>query len=453
MLDDNKLWSLEAEAAVLGAMIVGPECIPNVLGILPVDEKCFFRPEHQTIYAALIDLYLEVDKIDAVLLRDKLKSRNELGGIAGDEDKSVEYIGRIMQSVPSAANASYYAKIVKEKSDYRNLIASVEKMGGIIKEPMPLDEQVQKVQDIALGLETGGTDTNFFTLADNAIEVAERTGQQTLIPTGFAGIDRRIQGIAAGELMILAGRPAMGKSTLALDIALKMAKSGRAILFLTLEMTKEGLIERAIAKSGKVSMWRIRQGLEGVEVDQARRAASELSELDICFCESAITPERQHSFIKNRKQRGRADVVFVDYLQLMEAGCRTSNRTEAVTVISRKLKQMALQEGVAIVALSQLNRQVEGRTDHKPRLSDLRDSGSIEQDADYVLLLHREDYYAEQEYNQQNNLTEPFEPNGDAEVIIAKARNCSTGIARLVFFGSEIKFEDRAEYGGGSGDG
>ncbi len=207
----------------------------------------------------------------------------------------------------------------------------------------------------------------------------------------------------------------MGKSAIALQFALSMAKAGLSIVFFTLEMTHRALIERALKNE----------------------QASELKQLDVVLHENGQKPEEQIAFIKSRKQTHKVDAVFVDYLQLMSAGRRNENRVQEITTISRKLKLAAVSEGIPIIALSQLNRQVESRDKHRPRLSDLRESGAIEQDADVVMLLHREDYYRR---NEDPNAAQ----DGKTELIIAKNRRGCTGIANLVFLDETVKFGDRS---------
>lgn len=405
----DKLWSIEAEAGVLGSMILDSACIGEILPIL--DGDSFFKPEHQTIYNALITLYVGNCPIDAIALRTELKATNQLETVGG-----VEYIKKILDSVPSSANAKYYAGVVRDRQKYRDLISAVERMKKVFDEPLGVDEQIQEIQNVALGFEKSKPSIEYFTLAEHVEKIAAGSQEQkAVIKTGFRNIDNIIGGVAAGELIIIAGRPSMGKSALALQFALGMARDGLSILFFTLEMTHRALIERALKNE----------------------QASELKQLDVVLHESGKTPEKQIAFIKTRKQTHKVDVVFVDYLQLMSAGRKSENRVQEITTISRKLKLAAVSEGVPIIALSQLNRQVESRDKHRPRLSDLRESGAIEQDADVVLLLNREDYYR---HNEDPNAPQ----DGNTELIIAKNRRGPTGIAQLVFLDEYVQFGDKA---------
>lgn len=427
----EKLWSVEAEAAVLGSMIIDSDCIANVLPILPT-EDAFYKEEHRLIYTALLRLYTKKQPIDAIALRTGLKATNELDAAGG-----VEYIAKILESVPSSANALYYAGVVRDRQRYRDLITTAEQIRAVPDEPLGVDEAIQKIQDIALAMETGKTDTEFFTLADHAAKVAEaiKENQETVL-TGFRNIDRLIQGIAPGEVCIIAGRPSMGKSALALGIALNIAKAGKSVLFFTLEMTHQALIQRAIISTGKVTVSRMSEGLTDYEFGRAKESAAELERLNLVLHEGGTTPEKQIAFIRTRKKLHKVDVVFVDYLQLMNAGRKTENRVQEISTISRKLKLAAIQEQVPIIALSQLNRQVEARVNHRPKLSDLRESGALEQDADIVLLLHREDYYRRSEKPDTTDV------DGNAELIVAKNRRGPTGIAELKFLEESVTFGD-----------
>ncbi|HUW19445.1 MAG TPA: replicative DNA helicase [Sedimentisphaerales bacterium] len=435
MLDADKLWSIAAEAGVLGSMIVGPECCGEVITILP-DEAAFFKAEHQRIYIALQRLFLAGVAIDAVMLRDELG--DDLECIGG-----VQYIASLMDSVPSAANAVYYAKIVKEKQRYRQLINAIENIKKVPDGTANIDEQVQKLQDIALGLTIESPERKDVAICEVATQVAtDMQDNCHLIPTGFRNIDRIIHGVAPGELILVAGRPSMGKSGLVLEFALRMAKAGKSVVFFTLEMSYQSLIERALCNLADVDMEVIKSGnAPQPELDKLYQTALGLKNLDLRIYEGVATPEAQLAYIKTRKKIGKVDAVFVDYLQVMSSGNKAESRYQEITAISRKLKLAAMQEHVPIIAASQLNRAVEGRTSHRPRMSDLRESGSLEQDADIVMLLHREDYYRRSEDPEAKC-------DGAAELIIAKNRRGPTGIAKLIFLDNRVAFGDLNETAG-----
>jgi len=437
LLDSDKLWSKEGEAATLASMMLERDCIPGVLAVVQADD--FYLPENKPIFTALVELYGANAPTDAVALRTELKKMNELERIGG-----VEYIARILDSVPSAASAGYYAGVVRDRRQYRDLLQGIERMGKVLDEPLTVSEQVQAIQDIALSLEAEKAETEFFELSEHATAVVgAMPDHQDVIPTGFRNIDRIIGGLCPGELAVIAGRPSMGKSGVALDIALNMARAGKSIVFFSLEMGHKALIERAACSLARVNGAALKSGAIPPQREFAKvcEAAFALEKVDIVFHEGGMTPAAQLAFIRARKKSRGVDVVFVDYLQLMSGGHRNENRVQEVSEISLKLKRLAMQEHVPVIALSQLNRQVENREHHRPRLSDLRDSGSIEQDGDIVILLHREDYYRRIERPDADG----DDLDGRAEAIIAKNRRGPTGIAGLVFLEEFASFGDLAE--------
>lgn len=410
MIEIDKLWSIEAEAGVLGSMIIEPKCIGDIIPI--IDEKSFYKPEHQIIYNCLVTLFITNLPVDAIALRTELKCLNKLDEIGG-----VDYIRKILDSVPSAANALYYAGVVKDRQRYRNLIQAVDDITKIQNEPLTVDEQIQQIQELVLSLEQGKPEREYFTFAQDVEKIAnELEDDNTFIKTGLRNIDYIINGFCPGELIVLAARPQMGKSALGCQFAINMAKTELSIIYFTLEMTCKGLIERALRQ----------------------HTISELKEMDIIIHERADTPEKIIAFIRTMKQSHKVDAVFIDYLQLMNSGAKNDNRVQEISTISRKLKLAAIQENIPIIAMSQLNRQVENRDKHRPRLSDLRESGSIEQDADMVMLIHREDVYRRQDNpNAQQD--------GSTEIIVAKNRRGQTGIAELVFLDSKVTFGDKTK--------
>lgn len=430
-LDTDKLYSLEAEAGVIGSMIIDKNCIAKILPKLPRSEA-FFLPEHQIIYDALVKLYISNVPIDAISLRTELKELGKLEEIGG-----VEYIAKLMDSVPSSANVIYYAGIVRAKEKERSVRSAVYEIADIPDEPGSVDEMIQKIQDIALELEPTKSGPDFVEIRKEATKVAGdmRDSRDGAIPTGFEDLDRLIHGFCPGEFVIIAGRPSMGKSALALGMSLQISKAGTPVFFSSLEMTERALIERAICGLACVDMTKVKSG-EANESDweDIYRQGFELQNLDVILSKVASTPEQLAGLIHRLKQTHNIGIAFVDYIQLMTTGQRSESRQQEITTISRKLKAIALRENIPLVALSQLNRQVDSREDHRPRMSDLRESGSLEQDADLILFVYRDDYYRKDDPG--------FKPSGMAEIIVSKNRRGPVGKANLVFVHDYVKFSD-----------
>lgn len=432
-IDPERRYSLKAEAGILGSMMLDSKCIAPVLSLLPQSD-CFAIPVHRIIYDAILRLYFKNVPIDAVTLMDELETRGKLEEVGG-----VEYIAEILQSVPHAENAKYYATKVKEKKRYRDVINAVRDMGTALSEPGPIDELVGQVQDIALELELN-TKADYVELKDVVTKIATdmQDNKGEVVQTSFVDLDRLIQGFYPGEFVILAGRPSMGKTALALDMSLSIAKAGTSVFFASLEMPERTLIERALCGRACVDMAQVRSGQADEEdMKEIYRQAFELREtVNLIISNLTYTPAQVAGMIRRLKQTHNIGIAFVDYLQLMTSGRKSENRQQEITTISRQLKAIAMRESIPLVALSQLNRQVDAREDHRPRMSDLRESGSLEQDADLVLLVYRDDYY--------RNSDPGFEPTGKAEVIVAKARNGPTGKADLVFVQEQAKFSNLA---------
>jgi len=438
LLDIEKLYSLEAEAAVLGSMIIDAHCIAKVLPMLPRSDS-FFLPEHRVIYEALVKLYIEERPIDAISLRDELKTEGQLAGLKGDDESSVHYIAKLMESVPSSANAVYYAKIVREKEKEREVWSAVEQIRNVVNEPGMVDEKIQAIQDIGLSLETIKSGPDYVEAGKIGLEVvaAMQDSRDEAIPTGFRDLDRLIHGFYPGEFVLIAGRPAMGKSGLLLDLALNITKGAKAVLVFSLEMTERALVGRAVCNLAAIDVTRIQSGeADDFDFAELRNAATELQKRNIILSSIGYTPEQVAGLVHRLKQTHNIGIAFVDYLQLMTAG-KAESRQQEVTIISRKLKSIALRENIPLVVLSQLNRQVDARDDHRPRMSDLRESGSLEQDADLVLFVYREDYYRKDEPD--------FKPTGIAEIIVSKNRRGRVGKAKLVFVHDYVRFSNIPE--------
>ena len=435
--------SLAAEAAVLGSMIIDPQCIGYV--IENIERGAFYRYENQEIFDALVCLF-ERNKgtgIDAVLLRDELMKRNLLDEIGG-----VEYIGKILDSVPSSANVEYYTGILKDKMLLRELIGVSSRVlemaydqTGEVREV--LDEAEREIFAVTdKNIERNGT-AALKDLVVRSFELIEkRQGiHVTGLSTGFYELDDLTCGLQNGEMIIVAGRPSMGKTSLALNIAEHVAlKDKIPVAIFSLEMGRQQLAERFLCSVSGIDSQHVRRGLLGDEgFRKLADACDVLAEAPIYIDDtSTLTPLEIRA--KARRLKGMYDVkcILVDYLQLMHLGSgRVESRQQEITTISRYMKALARELNLPVIVLSQLNRGPEGResTQHRPRMSDLRESGSIEQDADVVMLLHREDYYKRQE-------DKDFEPDNTAELIIAKQRNGPTGTVKLIFMEKITRFEN-----------
>jgi replicative DNA helicase len=430
--------SLAAEAAVLGSMVIDPVCIGQVVEMLGRDS--FYRVEHQLIYDAIIALYEKNrgEGIDGVLLRDELEGRKQLEQVGG-----VEYIGKILNSVPSSANVAYYAGIVKEKQMLRELIQTAtdilnDAYDSTGESTQKLDEAEERIFAITDKRTTGQVINikDLVTHAYELIEKRERDGKHiTGLATGFMMLDQLTCGLQNGEMIIIAGRPSMGKTALALNIAEYMGVVEKTpVAIFSLEMGQQQLAERFLCSVSQVENQLARKGM--LSTDQYHKLAEAcmiLSAAPIFIDDtSSLTPLELRAKARRLKSQYDIRCIFVDYLQLMYMGARVESRQQEITTISRYLKALARELNIPVVVLSQLNRSPEGREGHLPRMSDLRESGSIEQDADVVMLLHREDYY--------HSGDKEYEPNNIANVIIAKQRNGPTGTVDLTFLDRFTKF-------------
>lgn len=428
--------SVEAEAAVLGSMIVDPACIGQLVQMVGGD--VFYRPEHQAIFDAIIALYEHNNKIDLVLLRDELKRRNKLASAGG-----VNYLVEIVDSLPSSANAEYYAEIVRDKAMLRELVRASQEIleeayseGGDVGEK--LDEAEKKIFAVTEKKISGAALPMKSLISEVFENIEARKGVHiTGLPTGYYELDEALCGLQKGEMIIIAGRPSMGKTSFALNIAEHIgADNNIPVAIFSLEMSKHQLVERFLCSRGHLDSQLVRKGMLSTEQLQALTAVgSELFDKPIFVDDSpGLTPLMLRAKCRRLKAQHRIECVVIDYLQLMALGGRVESRQQEISTISRYLKAMARELEVPVVVLSQLNRSPEGREGHRPRMSDLRESGSIEQDADVIVLLHREDYYhrGEPDYVESNT----------ADVIVAKQRNGPTGVLTLTFNGRYTRFEN-----------
>jgi len=432
--------SLEAEAAVLGSMILDRECIGQVVQQITADD--FYRPEHQEVFDTLVLLYEKNSDIDLVLLRDELKKRNKLKTVGG-----VDYLVRIAESVPSAASVEYYTNIVKEKSLLRQLVrVSSEILNDAYSEAGEVAEKLDTAEQKVFAVTEKNIVGSVVPLKSLLMEAFEniesRKGAHvTGLPTGYDELDGQLCGLQKGEMIIIAGRPSMGKTSFALNIAEHVgADNDIPVAIFSLEMSKQQLAERFLCSRGRIDSQRVRKGVISTEEHaQLTQIGTELFDKPIFIDDSTgLTPLMIRAKCRRLKAQYDIQCVLIDYLQLMTLGRAVESRQQEISAISRYLKALARELNVPVVVMSQLNRSPEGRVGHRPMMSDLRESGSIEQDADVVMLLHREAYYhkGDKDWEQQN----PDKLN-TAELIIAKQRNGPTGMVEFVFDGQYTRFE------------
>jgi replicative DNA helicase len=436
--------SLAGEAALLGCMLLDPECIGQVIETVNTD--CFYRMEHRNIFEALIHLYEKnrSQGIDAVLLRDELEKRSHLEQIGG-----VEYIAKILDSVPSAANVNYYAGIVRDKMLMRELIQTAtdilneayDEAGDPEEKLDEAESRIFKVTDRKITTSAVGL-KDLVTQAYELIEKREGS-YVTGLPTGYYELDDITCGLQNGEMIIIAGRPSMGKTSLVLNIAEHIGLTEKIpVAIFSLEMGKQQLAERFLCSVSGIDAQLVRKGMLGTEhYRKLVDACGTFSEAPIYIDDTAgLSPLELRAKARRLRSRYKIQCIIVDYLQLMHSGPKhVESRQQEITMISRYIKALARELNIPVVVLSQLNRSPEGREGHRPRMSDLRESGSIEQDADVVMLLHREDYYKKNE--------EDYQPTNTAELIIAKQRNGPTGTVELIFREKVTRFENASRVG------
>ena len=442
ILDRKMPFSLEAEQSVLGSILIDPAAFNDVANILSAEE--FYMPDHKEIYLAMQTLFLQNRTIDVVTLIDTLVR----GGVYANTDQGREYIRIIAEGVPSALNVRDYARIVHEKAMLRALIAVCEDISQdayAAKDDVSsiLDSAEQRIFNIAQGNET----KEFSHIKDVIIDVyaqlklmKEDPVAARGTPTGFSGLDKVLVGLHEGDLVLVGARPGMGKTSFALNIATMAAeKTKKAVAVFSLEMSCSQLVSRILSSEALVDSYAMRSGnLTEEDWGKLADAASRLSECEILIDDTTgITVTGMKAKLRRVKNLG---MVVVDYLGLMQSDRRNDNRVQEVAEISRNLKLMAKELRVPLICCAQLNRAAESRSKPIPQLSDLRDSGAIEQDADIVMFLYRPEYYKD----GGNVKEEEIKPNY-AEVHIAKNRHGSTGVVEMGWFGQYTKFTSLAE--------
>ena len=422
-----------AEQAVLGSMLVDKDAVIAAIEMLKPDD--FYREDNKEIYAAMLELYNLGKPIDMITLKEQLILRTTLEKVGG-----ISYIATLIDTVPTTSNIENYVKIVEEKSVLRNLIKTANdiiKLGyeGSEEVDTVIEQTEKKIFDLVQNRNSRGYASIKEVLISTFDELEKKFQNKSKISgieSGFIDLDAKTSGLNPSDLIIIAARPAMGKSAFVLNIANYVAQHMKTpVMIFNLEMSKEQVVNRILCSEGEVDSMKFRNAdLDSEDWLKLGEASGRLSEAPIYVDD---TPGLSSAELRAKCRKAKIEkgigLIIIDYLQLMESKVKSSSRQQEVSEISRSLKILAKELNVPVIALSQLSRATESRTDHRPMLSDLRESGSIEQDADIVMFLHREDYY-EKETEKQNI----------AEIIIAKNRSGSTGTVELAWLPQYTKF-------------
>lgn len=444
MIDRVPPQNVEAEQSVLGAMMIEREAISKVVEVLKPED--FYREAHRLIFNAMLELFNKNDAVDLVTVVEVLRRDEKLEGAGG-----IAYVSALANSVPTAANVMYHARIVEEKALLRQLITTateVASMGYEANEEVTVimdkaEKMILEVANRKAGQEFASIKNIIFDVFDKVSELYSSKGGITGLSTGFKDLDKLTSGLQASDLILIAARPSMGKTAFVLNIAQNVAiKEKQAVAFFSLEMSKEQLVQRMLCAEAPIDAQRLRIGeLENNDWDKLVRAADRLAAAPIFIDDTAgITVMEMRSKARRLKIEHDLQLIIIDYLQLMQGSSgssRNENRQQEISEISRSLKALARELKVPVIALSQLSRGVESRQVKKPMLSDLRESGSLEQDADIVAFLYREDYYDPETENK--NIT---------DVIVAKHRNGPVDSVQLFFHKQFTKFSDLSRMSG-----
>lgn len=425
--------NIEAEQSVIGAMLIDKTSIAMAVEVLKSED--FYKDAHKIIYSTILEMFQKDTAVDLITLGEYLQSTERLDSVGG-----ITYITEIYNSVPSTANLSAYIKIVEEKAMLRRLIrASTETMEDSYNMqdnvPLVLDKAEKRIFDIAEKRTTNDVESMSAVLERGFLEIERlynNKGQITGVPSGFPELDAKTSGFQKGDMILVAARPSMGKSTFALNLVQYAAlRAGKTAVIFSLEMSKEQLAYKLLCSEANVDMLKLRTGnLEDKDWENIARASGPLAGTKIFVDDTAgLSIMEMRSKCRKLKIEYGLDMIVIDYLQLMSGNTATESRQQEVSEISRSIKALAKEMQCPVIALSQLSRAPEQRADHRPMLSDLRESGSIEQDADLVMFLYRDEYY-----NQET------EDKNVAECIIAKQRNGPTGTVKLAWLGQYSKF-------------
>jgi replicative DNA helicase len=433
--------AIEAEMSLLGSMLVDPKVIGDIFLVVRAGED-FYKPANGAIFDAMIRLYDTNGSLDLVQLHQRLVDARTLDAVGG-----LDYLVELANAVPSAANAMEYARLVREKAAIRQLIeAAGEILHDAYEAPdtaeVILERAEERIFDIAQNAEHTEVNSLSELLHETMSLIEANQGKQvTGLPSGFVELDGITGGLQRGEVIIIAARPSMGKTALALNIAEQMAVRGLPVGLFSLEMSKQQLVQRLLAARSGIDSHRFRRNMLSKDDFRALMVAcDELQEAPMFIDDTpGLTILQMRTKARRMASKHDIQAVFIDYMQLLSISGRSESRQVEVSEISRGVKAMARELNVPVVCLSQLNRAAEQREGHRPRLSDLRESGSIEQDADVVAMLHREEYYhqSDPEWREDNP-----DKAGLAELIIAKQRNGPTGTVQLSWIPATMRFRD-----------
>jgi len=433
--------NLEAETAVIGSMMIDEEAVP--LGLEILIPPHFYRESHRKIFQAMASLFSSQKPVDLVTLTEELKANGHLEEVGG-----ASYLASLTTIVPTAANIQHYGRIVKEKALLRSLIAtSTQIVGECYENQDDVEGLLDKAEQLLFEITTKSSDSRAIFLKEmltDSIETIERLYQRkelvTGVSTGLHDLDVQTAGLQPADLIIVAGRPSMGKSALATCIAEHVGVVNRVpVVVFSLEMSKEQLVHRMLCAHARVDVHKARTGfLSQSDWPRLTTAAGKLSEAPILIDDApSISALELRAKARRLKSQHGVGLIIVDYLQMMRGSFRSENRQQEISEISKSLKSLAKELNVPVLAVSQLSRAPEQRDDRRPQLSDLRESGAIEQDADVVLLLFREEVYHPNEENR-----------GKAELIIAKQRNGPVGSIQMTFLKEYTRFENLSRRAG-----
>ena len=432
--------SMEAERSVLGAMMADPGALTHAMETLQEDD--FYHPQHQVIFRAMRNLFLQSRAVDLITMDDELTRTGTLAGVGG-----TEYLVRLLQDVPTTVNHKHYMDIVMEKSTLRKLILAASAITrNCYSQQLDLEQTLlhaeKAVFDIVMKRSGGGQLEPISEIIKRTYaqleELQRHRGQIMGVPTDFPSLDRTLTGLHGGELILIGARPSMGKTSFAINVATNAAHKGKSVAVFSLEMPREHIAMRMLCSDARVNMQSARSGtLRNEDWFKLAKALAPMSGMRLYIDDtSSLTPAQLRSRCRRLMMEKGLDLIVIDYLQLMSADGRTENRQLEVSEISRKLKGIALELKVPVIACAQLSRANVQRASKRPMLSDLRDSGSIEQDADVVMFLHRESYY-----------DETIESTNTAELIIAKQRNGPLGTIELYWNDEFTLFTDKSFVG------